>query len=107
MLKRVRRRSGPHGSSCGVEEETDLLKTDGAIKYRGVLQRKNIYDAPKEKPTAQNENINIDTQNESQSDSPTPPLFCWRRRWLRCRGSQQRLKRTMFLGLFVGRHISH
>ena len=65
MLKRVRRRGGPHGSSCGVEEETDLLKTDGAIKYRGVLQRKNIYDAPKEKPTAQNENINIDTRNES------------------------------------------
>ena len=31
----------------------------------GVLQRKNLDDATKEKPTAQNEYINIDTQNES------------------------------------------
>jgi len=42
------------GNQSSVEETADV-----------ALQRKNLDDAPKEKLTAQNENINIDTQNES------------------------------------------
>ena len=60
----------------------DGNQSSGEETADGALRRKNLDDAPKEKPTTQNENINIDTQNESiiiikglDDDTYQPPLF--------------------------------
>ena len=86
-------------------EETDLLKnTRNAIKWRAV-QEKNLDDAH---PGVENEIIQTTepepkpdaVEPEPKPDAVEPDNLCGNR------GSRCHLKRAMFLGLLVGRHIS-
>ena len=79
-------------------EETDLLKnTRNAIKWRAV-QEKNLDDAH---PDVENEIIQTtDAEPDTEPNAVEPDNLCVDR------GSHRRSKRAMFLGLFVGRHIS-